>query len=70
MNPVITPKEIAHLLKVSVRQVQVMAVAGKLPGFRVGKQWRFRTTDIAAWLETQIPTRPARSADYHPRTAK
>jgi DNA-binding NtrC family response regulator len=34
--------------------------AGKLPALRVGRQWRFRRSDIDAWLESGR-VRPARA---------
>jgi CheY-like chemotaxis protein len=35
--------------------------AGKIPAVRVGRQWRFRKTDIDAWLDSQRPRAGARS---------
>ena len=50
---IVTAKEVAFMLKVSVRQIQILASDRTLPGFRVGKQWRFRTPDVVGWLEAQ-----------------
>jgi len=54
---VLTTDEVASLLKVSVRQVQDMASGAELPAYRIGgKQrgnWRFRRTEIEAWLAEQ-----------------
>ena len=57
----LTAPEVAALLRVSVRQVQCLAKAGEVPGFRVGRQWRFRRSQLDAWLERKStpPSRPA-----------
>jgi excisionase family DNA binding protein len=38
-----------------LRTVYRLIKAGKIPAVRVGRQWRFRKTDIDAWLESQRP---------------
>ncbi len=43
---IVTPKEIADLLKVSETTVYNLARAGKLGGFRVGSSWRFDMDDV------------------------
>jgi DNA-binding NtrC family response regulator len=35
--------------------------AGKIPAVRVGRQWRFRKTDIDGWLDSQRPRVGART---------
>jgi len=46
-------KQVAAYLK--LHQVTVLGFArqGKLPGFKVGREWRFRAEDIRAWLEAK-----------------
>ena len=46
---ILTPKEIANRYKISERQVTALARKGMIPGFRIGKLWRFRETDIETW---------------------
>jgi len=54
---VLTTDEVASLLKVSVRQVQDMAAGAELPAYRIGGKrrgnWRFRRSEIEAWLAEQ-----------------
>jgi excisionase family DNA binding protein len=39
-------QEVADYLKVSVTTVYRMAQQGRIPGIKVGRQWRFRQEDI------------------------
>lgn len=57
----LTTEEVLEYLQVNLRTVYRLIKAGKIPAVRVGRQWRFRKTDIDAWLESQRP-RAARPA--------
>jgi excisionase family DNA binding protein len=60
----LTTEEVLDYLQVNLRTVYRLIKAGKIPAVRVGRQWRFRKTDIDAWLESQRPRtgRPPRPA--------
>ena len=49
----LTTEEVLEYLQVNLRTVYRLIKAGKLPAVRVGRQWRFRKSDIDAWLENQ-----------------
>lgn len=52
----LTVEEVAELLRVPSSWVYERTrkrAADRLPGFRLGKYWRFRETDVLAWLERQ-----------------
>jgi excisionase family DNA binding protein len=52
----LTVREVAELLQVPVSWVYGRTrqrSLGRLPGFRLGKYWRFRESDVIAWLESQ-----------------
>jgi excisionase family DNA binding protein len=51
----LTPEEVADRLKLSLRKVQTMA-GTQITAIKVDKQWRFRRSDLQAYLERQ--TRP------------
>jgi len=46
MSEILTPKEVANYLKMSVLTVYKHAKEGVIPGFRVGNSWRFDKTKI------------------------
>ena len=50
-DEILTLPEVARLLKVAEKTVYSMAQKGALPAFKVGGQWRFKRTDIDAWIE-------------------
>ncbi|HTM22882.1 MAG TPA: helix-turn-helix domain-containing protein [Kofleriaceae bacterium] len=47
---VLTPEQAARLLQVDEKLVVEMAEAGKLPGRKLGKEWRFSRDALVAWL--------------------
>ena len=68
----LTTDEVIEYLQVNLRTVYRLIKAGKIPAVRVGRQWRFRKTDIDAWLERErshsIP--PVRSSPTPTQPAK
>jgi excisionase family DNA binding protein len=52
----LTVEEVAALLKVPPSWVYDrtrLRTKERIPGFRLGKYWRFREVDVLAWLEKQ-----------------
>ena len=49
----LTTSEVLEYLQVNLRTVYRLIKAGKIPAVRVGRQWRFRKTDIDAWLDRE-----------------
>ena len=43
---ILTAEEVAEFLRIHPYTVRRLARAGKLPGFRVGGQWRFHKEEI------------------------
>jgi excisionase family DNA binding protein len=52
-DEVLTLPEVAHLLKVAEKTVYTMAQKCQLPTFKVRGQWRFKCSDLDAWIESQ-----------------
>ena len=52
-NGIQTIKEVAEYLKVTERTIYRLAAAKKIPAFKVGGTWRFRTVDIDGWIAGQ-----------------
>jgi excisionase family DNA binding protein len=49
---ILTPQEAADFLRVPLLTVQRQAKAGRLPGRRVGKEWRFSRSMLREWVAT------------------
>ncbi len=52
----LTVGEVASLFRVPVSWVYERTrqrSSDRIPGFRLGKYWRFREADVLAWLERQ-----------------
>ena len=59
----LTTDEVLKYLRVNARTVYRLIKAGKIPAVRVGNQWRFRKTDIDAWLMGQQAADPSATSD-------
>lgn len=55
-DDVMTVKEVAAYLRVNQRTVYRLAVEHRLPGFKVGANWRFKRSDIDRWIVAQSTT--------------
>jgi excisionase family DNA binding protein len=51
----LTTEEVLGYLKVNPRTIYRLIRNGELPAVRIGRQWRFRRTDLDAWLDRQRP---------------
>jgi len=61
----LTPDELGQILSMPASWVAARARAGEIPGFKLGREWRFDRDQVAEWLTFQgnPPTRrdPSRS---------
>lgn len=51
LAPLLTPDDVAALLRVSRGSVYKFVRSGVLPCVAVGNKYRFRRDEVAAWLE-------------------
>jgi len=49
----LTAEEVAEYLRLPLSTVYKLAQAKRLPGFKVGKHWRFRREAIQEWIKQQ-----------------
>lgn len=71
----LTTEQVLEYLQVNLRTVYRLIKAGKLPAVRVGRQWRFRKSDVDRWLNRESPaetlpsggTAPSKQPPAHPR---
>jgi excisionase family DNA binding protein len=50
---ILTIKDVAEYLKVAEKSIYRLAGARRIPAFKVGGTWRFRKSDIDAWIANQ-----------------
>ena len=68
MNGVITTKEAAERLKISVRRVQALIAAGRLPAEKIGNTFAIRESDLKlvnGRKNGRPSERSGRSQDYY-----
>lgn len=53
-DEVLNIKQLAERLQLSERTVYRLANAGDLPGFRVGKAWRFPSSQVDEWMAQEV----------------
>lgn len=51
MDKWLTLEQIAEYLQMSTSSIYKMAQAGKIPAYKVGRQWRFKREEIDRWVE-------------------
>jgi excisionase family DNA binding protein len=54
VESLLTSTEAARLLRLHSKTVQELAHAGKLPGFQIGRCWRFRRSDLNIWIQEKV----------------
>lgn len=47
----LTTEEVLGCLKVNPRTIYRLIKSGELPAVRIGRQWRFRRSDLDAWID-------------------
>lgn len=59
-NELLTVAETCRYLKISPRTLYRYIQDRRLPGFKLGKEWRFARTDLERWLQERSgpTTRP------------
>ncbi len=53
-NDILTIREVAALLKINEKTAYKLALAGEIPGFKVGGSWRFERREIARWIKQKV----------------
>lgn len=51
---ILTVREVAVMLKINEKTVYRLALEGRVPGFKVGGSWRFRSGDIEDWIAAEV----------------
>ena len=54
----LTTEEVLAYLKITPRTIYRLIRSGELPAVRIGRQWRFRRTDLDQWVERQRWNQP------------
>ena len=52
-EPAMTVRDVAGYLNVDEKTVYRLAKRGELPGFKVAGSWRFKRSDLDAWIDQQ-----------------
>jgi excisionase family DNA binding protein len=53
MEEIMTPSEVAALLKIHLKTVYKLAEKGVIPGNRIGRSWRFSRNDVIDLVTTK-----------------
>lgn len=52
MTTIVTAKEVGQYLKLTESTIYKLALTGEIPGFKVGKSWRFDMDEIIKTIES------------------
>ncbi|HEU4342008.1 MAG TPA: helix-turn-helix domain-containing protein [Candidatus Binatia bacterium] len=61
MEEIMTPSEVAALLKIHLKTVYKLAERGVIPGNRIGRSWRFSRGDVLELVSTRAMNLPESS---------
>lgn len=50
-DEILTTQEVADLLKLHPKTVNKLAKSGRVPAYRIGRQWRFRKSEVVKLLQ-------------------
>jgi excisionase family DNA binding protein len=56
-EPFMTVEEVAAYLRVDKYTIYRLVSKGKIPGFKVGHQWRFKQSMLERWLRSNTNIR-------------
>ncbi len=62
MEEIMTPSEVAELLKIHLKTVYKLAEKGVIPGNRIGRSWRFSRSDVMELVSSRSMSLGASSA--------
>jgi excisionase family DNA binding protein len=54
----LTIKEVAHYLSVNERTIYRLIKANKIPGVKIGGQWRFSEQSLQSWIAQKMEFQP------------
>ena len=58
-NPLLTPREIAHVLGISSSKAYALLRRPDFPSIKIGRNWRIDPVRFRAWLERGIDRKSA-----------
>lgn len=68
MEEIMTPSEVAALLKIHLKTVYKLAEKGVIPGNRIGRSWRFSRNDVLELVSSK-PISLSDAGDEEPKMA-
>ena len=51
MDKLLTPAEVGAIMGIHQKTVERLCRSGELPGFRIGRYWRFRRLDFEKYVD-------------------
>jgi len=67
MANIVKAKELGEYLKLSESTIYKLATDGKLPGFRIGKSWRFDLDEILRLIQKEKRREPSAKNGAKPK---
>ena len=61
MEEIMTPSEVADLLKIHLKTVYKLAEKGVIPGNRIGRSWRFSRNEVMELVSSRGMSLPDHS---------
>jgi excisionase family DNA binding protein len=69
-EPLLTTAAVAKWLGISTRAVCLWAECKTIPALKIGRQWRFRSDEVQAWIQSPEAAKVKNPTMSRPITAK
>lgn len=58
IKPLLTSQQVGDFLGLHPKVVERKTKRGEIPGFKIGKFWRYRASELDAWITAQLQSSP------------
>lgn len=55
MEELLTAEDVARILRLNITTVREMLQAGKIEGFKIGRQWKVKQESLRRYIDEQLP---------------
>jgi excisionase family DNA binding protein len=57
-DEILTVKEVCGILQIDKTTLYKLVKKGRIPAFKIGSEWRFRTDEVVRWMAEQTKGAP------------
>ena len=62
-SDLLTANEVSEYLRIPISTVYKLVQEGRIPGFKIGRHWRFRREVFQDWIKAKESASPSKALD-------